>query len=135
MKMATISRPRMSFTQNHEWIDFNGTVGFVGVSAHRLKGAGKITGIRWHKQQGTVEKGILVAEIQTTGGDIPVHAPVCCQFLGQNRQLAGNLELILESPQDRGWLFFVTPLKFRQQAPLLTPEGYQQHIKPVTAAR
>ncbi|MDR6571092.1 glycine cleavage system H protein [Chitinophaga ginsengisegetis] len=129
MKISTISRPRINFTDNHEWIDLNGSVGFVGVSAHRLKGIKNIVNIIWHNPKGIIEKGAIIAEIHTADQIIPVHAPVGCKYLGRNQKLSGNLNLVLESPQDNGWIFFVTPLKFYNQESLLSPENYQKLIR------
>lgn len=129
MKISTVSRPRINFTSNHEWIDFNGTVGFVGISAHRLKGIKNIVNVKWHNPKGTVEKGAVIAEIHTTEQVIPVCAPLSCKYLGRNQKLSGDLNLILQSPQDNGWLFFVTPVKIYNQEPLLSPEHYQKLIR------
>jgi glycine cleavage system H protein len=126
MKISTISRPRMHFTSEHEWVDYNGTVGFVGVSAFKLKGIKKIDSIKWHRQRGTVNKGILVAELHAEDYHIPIHAPVSCVILGSNPKLTTCPDLILESPQDNGWVFFITPLRFNNQEPLLSPEEYQK---------
>lgn len=129
MQISIISRPRINFTNSHEWIDINGTVGFVGISAHRLKGIKNIINIKWYNFKGTVEKGALVAEIHTSDDIIPILAPLTCKFLGQNQQLSANPNLVIESPQDKGWLFFVMPLKFQNQEPLLTLEKYQKLIR------
>lgn len=129
MKISTVSRPGINFTSNHEWIDFNGTVGFVGISAHKLKGIKDIVDIKWYNPKGTVQKGAIIAEIHTTDQIIPVHAPLNCKYLGRNQKLSGNLNLILESPQDSGWVFFVTPLKIYNHEPLLSPDSYQKLIR------
>ena len=134
MKISTISRPRINFTNNHEWIDFNGTVGFVGVSVHRLKGIKNIINIKCHHPKGIIDQGDLVAEIHTSDQIIPIHAPLSCKYLGQNQKLSGNLNLVLESPQDNGWIFFVAPLKFYNQSPLLSLESYQKLIRSEVAA-
>ncbi|GEP89668.1 Glycine cleavage H-protein [Chitinophaga terrae (ex Kim and Jung 2007)] len=129
MKISTISRPRINFTSNHEWIDFNGSVGFVGVSMYRLKGIKNINNIKWLNPKGIIDQGSIIAEIHTSDEIIPILAPIHCKYLGQNQKLSGNLNLILESPQDKGWIFFVTPLKFYSQEPLLSPENYQKLIQ------
>lgn len=129
MKVSTISRPRINFTDNHEWIDLNGSVGFVGISAHRLKGIKNIVNIVWHNPKGIIAKGAVIAEIHTADEIIFIQAPLGCKYLGRNQKLSGNLNLVLESPQDNGWIFFVTPLKFHSQAPLLSPECYQKLIR------
>jgi glycine cleavage system H lipoate-binding protein len=130
MKISTLSRPRIHFTKNHEWIDFNGTVGFVGISAFRLSGIGSIDSIRWCRPAGVIEKGTLVAEILAGDFILPVCAPVKCKFLGRNQGLGSGLNLILESPQDKGWLFFIAPSVFgKQNDTLLTPEDYQKLIR------
>jgi|SRR5690606_26976375 len=131
MKVTTISRPRIHFTSEHEWIDYNGTVAFVGVSAFKLKGIKKIDAIKWHQRKGTIEKGTLIAELHSEDYIIPIHTPVTCKFLGPNQKLNGNYNLILESPQDSGWVFFISPVKFAGQEPLLSPEAYQKHITPL----
>ncbi|NLR77998.1 hypothetical protein [Chitinophaga eiseniae] len=129
MKRSIVSRPRIHFTSNHEWIDVNGSVGFVGVSSFRLKGIENIINIKWFSPKGIIDRGTVVAEIHTPNEIIPILAPIPCKYLGQNQQLSGNLNLILESPQDKGWVFFVTPLKFHNQEPLLSPENYQKLIR------
>jgi glycine cleavage system H protein len=129
MKISTISRPRINFTDNHEWIDINGTVGFVGLSAHRLKGIKNIVNVKWYNPKGIIDKGSIIAEIHTADQIIPIHAPVSCKYLGRNQKLSGNLNLILESPQDNGWIFFVTPLKLGREVSLLSTETYQKLIR------
>lgn len=133
MKISTISRPRINFTAGHEWIDINGTVGFVGVSAYRLKGIGDIINIKWTNYKGVILKGSLIAEICTAGHTIPVHAPLDCRFLGRNPKLAGHLNLVVESPQDKGWVFFIAPLKFGAQSQLLSPEAYERSVRAETS--
>ncbi|NLR60384.1 glycine cleavage system protein H [Chitinophaga polysaccharea] len=129
MRRSTVSRPRINFTPNHEWIDINGSVGFVGISAFRLKNIENIVNVKWFSPKGIINRGTVVAEIHTSDEIIPIFAPISCKYLGQNQQLSGNLNLILESPQDKGWVFFVTPLKFHNQEPLLSPESYQKLIR------
>lgn len=126
--MSVISRPGMQFTHDHEWIDYNGSVGFVGASIFKLKGIEKVDNIRWYHRKGIIEKGTLIAEIHSEEVIIPIHAPVKCKFLGQNQKLNENLNLILESPQDGGWVFFITPSKFLNHEPLLSAEEYQKLI-------
>lgn len=129
MKVSTISRPGMQFTPEHEWMDINGTVGFVGISAFKLKGIKVIDDIKWRHFKGHIKKGTLIAEIFAGGKVIPIHAPVNCNYLGQNKHLSGNLNLVLESPQDRGWLFFISPLKFLNHGPLLSQDEYRELIR------
>ena len=105
----------------------------MGVSAFRLQGAGEVRSIRWVCRKGNIRQDELVAEIETDNGWIPVYAPVCCKFLGVNNQLAGNQALILESPQDRGWLFFASPLKSPGQLALLSPDEYRKFTQAQTA--
>jgi glycine cleavage system H protein len=129
MNMSTISRPRIHFTKDHEWIDFNGTVGFIGLSAFKLAGIKKIDSVKWFNNKGSIEKGTLIANLYSGDEIIPVNAPVKCKFLGPNIRLNNNLDLILESPQDRGWIFFITPSKFQDREGLLQPEDYQKLIR------
>ena len=129
MKVSTISRPGMQFTPEHEWMDVNGTVGFVGISAWKLKGIKEIDDIKWRHFRGQIKKGTLIAEIHAGKTVIPIHAPVNCNYLGQNQQLNGNLNLVLESPQDKGWLFFISPSKFFNNSPLLSAEEYKELVR------
>lgn len=131
MNISTNTRPRIHFTKDHEWVDFNGTVGFVGVSAFKLSGISKIDRIQWSKHKGTFERGTLVASIIAGENEILVHAPVTCKVLGPNSKLQGNFELMLKSPEDQGWLFFITPLKFQDKSmdQLLQPDDYKKIIK------
>lgn len=126
MKIPTLSRPKMHFTSDHEWINYNGTIGYVGISTFKLKGVEKIESIKWHRQHGTVAQGVLVAEIYTENHNIAIHAPISCVILGPNPKFSSNLDLILESPEDNGWVFFLTSLNFGDEAALLSPVEYQK---------
>lgn len=126
MRTSIISRPKIHFTNDHEWVDCNGRAGFIGVSCYKLKGIRKIDYIKWHRQWGTVSRGVLVAEIHTEDRKIPVYAPVSCIILGSNPKLAGSLELVLESPQNDGWLFSITTLGLDDKELLLSAEEYQK---------
>ncbi len=44
----------MQFTPEHEWMDVNGTVGFVGISAWKLKGIKEIDDIKWRHLRGQI---------------------------------------------------------------------------------
>lgn len=131
MNISTNIRPRIHFTKDHEWVDFNGTVGFVGVSAFKLSGIRKIDRIQWAKHKGTFERGALVASIISGDKEILVHAPVTCKLLGPNAKLQENPNLIIQSPEDQGWIFFITPLKFQDKSmdELLQPSDYKKIIR------
>lgn len=130
MKISTVSRARIHFTTEHAWIDFNGTVGFVGVSAFGLCGVEKIDGIRWRPPAGMVEAGTLIAEVMAGERVIPVHSPVKGRFLGKNPKLGECCSVVIESPEDKGWLFLMAPSVFgRKDEGLLKPEDYRKLIR------
>jgi glycine cleavage system H protein len=124
MKVKSISRSQIHFTNEHEWIDFNGTVAFVGLSAFRLLDIKNISKITWHHKKGSLEKGSVIANVYSDKEIIEVHAPVSCKFLGINQKLANNFKLIIQSPQDQGWLFFITPTKLKEKECLKAPLNY-----------
>jgi len=131
MRVKSISRSRIHFTKEHEWIDFNGTVGFVGLSAFKLLNIKNISKLTWHYNKGTIEMGSLIAKVYSEDEIISVHAPVSCKFLGVNQKLTNNLNLVIQSPQDQGWLFFITPTKLNEKECLMVPGDYyaSNHLK------
>ena len=131
MKIKSISRSQIHFTNEHEWVDFNSTVAFVGPSAFGLLHIKDISKITWHHKKGSLEKGSLIAMLYSNEEVISVHAPVSCRFLGVNQKLINNLKLVLQNPQDQGWLFFIAPTRIKEKEDLMIPPDYyaNNHIK------
>jgi glycine cleavage system H lipoate-binding protein len=90
----------------------------------------KIDGIRWRPPAGMVEAGTLIAEVMAGERVIPVHSPVKGRFLGKNPKLGECCSVVIESPEDKGWLFLMAPSVFgRKDEGLLKPEDYRKLIR------
>ena len=64
------------FTTDHEWIDFQGAVAFIGVCNYKVSKLKTIEKIVFPKSSGIKKKGDVLAVIYTKNGRIQGHMTV-----------------------------------------------------------
>jgi len=74
------------FTNDHEWIDFQGAVAYVGVCNSKLSGLKQIIKIAFSKYSRITKKGDVIAFIYSKNSKVPVHMPVDGKIISFNEQ-------------------------------------------------
>ena len=84
------------FTKDHEWIDFQGTVAYVGICSFKLIGFREVQQIIFHGSTGFRKKGEVIASVQYNDYRIEAHMPVDGKVVEVNEVLvSGNPEYIV----------------------------------------
>ena len=118
------------FTHNHEWIDFQGTVAYVGICNHKLIRLKKIKKIVFPKAQGIKKCGEVLALIYSNDDKIPVHMPVDGKIMNLNHiQLLPDLDNFLHQPEKNRWLAFIGVSQPYERGGLMQIDQYKQFIK------
>lgn len=95
------------YTAEHEWIRTDGNVLTVGITAYAADKLGEIVFAELPSAGSTVEKGKVVAEVESTKSVGEVFAPVSGTITEVNDEVVDNPDFINDSPLEKGWLFKV----------------------------
>ncbi|HEY2347794.1 MAG TPA: hypothetical protein VGH64_02200 [Puia sp.] len=120
---ATIKRD-LYFTRDHEWIDFQGSVAYVGVCSFKLLGFKEVQQISFKKTSASIEKGEVIATIRYDDYLIDAHMPVHGKIIEFNETLLHSQHLLLNKPLHNGWLALIAPSCPSERLDLLLPLLY-----------
>lgn len=112
----------MRFTQSHEWIDQQGT---VGISAYAQKELGEIVYIQLPKIGQLVKAGQEVCVLESTKAAADVYSPLSGKVIAINEAIAQNPSLINRSPESEAWLYRIEPSNPKELDSLMTKEDYR----------
>ena len=118
------------FTTEHEWIDFQGAVAFIGVCNYKVSKLKTIEKIVFPKSSGIKKKGDVLAVIYTKNGRIPVHMPVDGKILNlKNIEILTDLENFLQQSEKDRWLAFIGLSQPYERKGLMQIDQYKHFIK------
>jgi len=120
------------YTNDHEWINFQGPVAYVGVCAFKLTGIRRIRQVEFEQGSGQKKAGEILVIIHSEEYKIPIHMPVDGEILSYNERLSDDSQnMLLEQPEKDRWVAFIVPSTFHGREGLLSPERYQAINKPL----
>jgi len=96
------------FTQDHEWIEIDGTLGTVGITDYAQGQLGDITFVELPEAGATVAKGDAPCVVDSVKAASDVYAPVSGTVTEANAALADEPELVNTDAEVGGWLFRLT---------------------------
>ncbi len=118
------------FTKDHEWIDFQGTVAYMGICNFKLSGFKEIHQIQFKEPSGLKKKGEIIATITYNDYKIDAHMPVDGRVIEINEALlSGNRRSLLQDAENSGWLALIVPIQPYERKDLLLPKQYQMNGK------
>jgi glycine cleavage system H protein len=113
------------FTNEHEWIDFQGAVAYIGVCSFKLTGIRSIESLTLQEPGNPYKKGDLIATIKYKEYSIPVCMPVDGKLLQINEKLLnGKEDILLTEAEDIGWIGLIVPSQPDERNGLLLPKDY-----------
>ncbi|MEI9806580.1 MAG: hypothetical protein WDO16_01155 [Bacteroidota bacterium] len=76
MNTKKATKKDLYYTNEHEWIDFQGTVAYVGVCAFKLSGFKEIHQVICSEEYGFKKLGEVIATIKYSDYQVEVRMPV-----------------------------------------------------------
>ena len=130
MDMEKSTNKNLYFTDDHEWIDFQGTVAYVGVCSFKLSGFKEIHQITFKEPAGFKKKGDVIATVKYNDYQIEAHMPVDGKVVQVNETLlSGDQDVLLQHPENSGWIALIVPAQPYERKDLLLPKQYQMNGK------
>ncbi len=96
------------FTQDHEWIEVDGSTGTVGITDYAQGQLGDITFVEMPGAGQAVKKGEAVSVADSVKAASDVYAPVSGTVTEANGLLNDAPELVNSDAEGAGWFFMLT---------------------------
>jgi len=118
------------YTNDHEWIDFQGSVAYVGICHFKLLGFKEIHQITFSDLLEFKKKGEVIATIRYNDYQIEAHMPADGKVIQVNDALMPeNSSLLLQQAESHGWIALIVPSQPYERKELLLSSEYQSNGK------
>jgi glycine cleavage system H protein len=96
------------FTDEHEWIEVEGTTATVGITSYAQEQLGDIVFADVPAVGATLKKGGDAAVVESVKAASDVYAPVSGAVIEGNAALTDDPALVNSDPEGAGWFFKLT---------------------------
>ena len=93
----------MRFTKDHEWVDADGDVATIGVTAYAAEQLGDVVFVELPDVGKDVKAGDPLAVVESVKAASDVYAPVSGQVVAVNSALPDVPETVNAEPEKDGW--------------------------------
>ncbi len=116
------------YTQDHEWIDADGTTGTVGITDYAQGQLGDITFVELPEAGSAVKKGDAPCVVDSVKAASDVYSPVSGTVSESNPALEGEPELVNTQAESGGWLFRVALADAGELDGLMDRAAYDAYV-------
>ncbi len=116
------------FTQDHEWIDVDGTNATVGITDYAQGQLGDITFVDLPAAGTAVKKGDAPCVVDSVKAASDVYSPASGEVTEANGALDGEPELVNTDPEGAGWLFKLTLSEAGELDGLMDKAAYDEFV-------
>lgn len=116
------------FTEDHEWIDVDGTTATVGITDYAQGQLGDVVFVDLPAAGAQVTKGSDAAVVESVKAASDVYAPVSGSVTEANAALEEDPSLVNTAAETDGWFFRMTLSDTSQLDGLMDEAGYKAFI-------
>lgn len=113
------------FTEDHEWIDVDDSVGTVGITDYAQDALGDIVFIELPQVGQHLSVGDEAAVIESVKAAGEVKNPVSGEVIAVNQALVDQPGLINSSPEGEGWVYKISLADLSELDGLMDASTYQ----------
>ena len=118
----------LKYTNDHEWIRFEGETACVGITYYAQGQLGEIIYVDITTEGETLGQDEVFGAIEAVKTVSDLLMPVSGEVLEVNPALEDKPELVNESPYEEGWLIKIKPVDLSEIDTLLSAADYQAII-------
>jgi glycine cleavage system H protein len=93
----------MRFTKDHEWVQVEGDVAIVGITAYAAEQLGDVVFVELPEVGKQVKTGDNLAVVESVKAASDIYAPVSGAVVEANTALGDAPETVSETPEGAGW--------------------------------
>ncbi|HIP99727.1 TPA: glycine cleavage system protein GcvH [Candidatus Bipolaricaulota bacterium] len=118
----------LKYTKDHEWVKQEDGRVRVGITHHAQQELGDIVFVELPAVGRKVEKGELVATVESVKAVGEVYAPAAGEVVEANSALESSPELVNKDPYGEGWIFVLKVADPAELGELLDAAGYESLV-------
>lgn len=118
----------MRFTSDHLWIEMEGDLARVGLTAYAVQQLGDVIEIALPARGKALKSGDAMASVQAVRRNAELPAPIAGEVAEVNAELFEEPDLINAGPETLGWLVKVKPADPKQVDALMDRTAYEAYL-------
>ena len=119
----------MRFTKDHEWVEVDGDVATVGITAYAAEQLGDVVFVETPEIGKTLKSGDSLAVVESVKAASDVYAPVSGEVVGANADLSNTPETVNQSPEGDGWFAKVKLANPAEVDALMDRHAYEEYLQ------
>ena len=117
----------LKYTKDHEWIRFEGTSAYIGITDFAQRELGDIVYIDINTLGKEVAKDAVFGTVEAVKTVSDLFMPVTGKITELNSKLDANPELVNQDPYGDGWMVKIEVTEASQVEELLSAEDYKKN--------
>jgi glycine cleavage system H protein len=118
----------MKFTEEHEWLDIEGDMATVGITAHAADQLGDLVFVELPAVDASFEKGANAATVESVKAASDVFCPLAGTIVEVNEAIVADPSLVNSDPTGTGWFFRIRLVNVADASGLMDEEAYNRMI-------
>ena len=118
----------MRFTKDHEWVELDGDVATIGITAYAAEQLGDVVFVETPEPGKTVKAGDGLAVVESVKAASDVYAPVSGEVVEGNAALGDAPETVNASPEGSGWFAKVKVANPAEVEALMDRPAYEAYL-------
>ncbi|KUJ80401.1 glycine cleavage system protein H [Ruegeria marisrubri] len=118
----------MKYTEEHEWLEADGDVVTVGITAHAAEQLGEVVYVELPEVGTEVSKDDEIVVIESVKAASDILAPLDGEIVEVNEVLTDNPGLVNEDPTGDAWFFKIKASDLSPMDDYMDEAGYKDFI-------
>lgn len=116
------------YTEEHEWLDVEGDIATLGITAHAAEQLGDIVFVELRGEGDDFAKGDEIAVIESVKAASELYAPLACEIIEANQSTADTPASVNESPEENAWFYKIRISDVSELDALMDADAYKAMI-------
>ena len=117
------------YTEEHEWISMDGSIGTVGISEYAQVQLGDVVFVEVPEIGMSYKKGDEAAVVESVKAASEVYAPVNGEIVEANNALEENPSIVNSDAEGRGWFYKIKVNSLSDLDGLMDGEAYKLFVQ------
>jgi glycine cleavage system H protein len=118
----------MRFTKDHEWVELDGDVATIGITAYAAEQLGDVVFVEVPDVGKTVKPGEGLAVVESVKAASDIYAPVAGVVVEANAELSNTPEMVNQEPEGAGWFAKLKVADPAQVEALMDRHAYETYL-------
>jgi glycine cleavage system H protein len=118
----------MRFTKDHEWVELDGEVATVGITAYAAEQLGDVVFVEVPEVGRQVKAGEGFAVVESVKAASDVYAPISGEVVAANEDVSNAPETVNASPESAGWFAKLKVADPAQVDALMDRAAYEAYL-------